>query len=162
MRRRPPPTYGGRGDPSRSGRRSCVRARRSGPCRGADRGAPEGVPWRRGWGEDREVIGLTRRKRLALLFLAIPIAIPLLFLLLDRLFPFPWQALDRPPAVVIADREGEPLRFLLPEDGRWRLPVRLAELPPELPRALVASEDQRFWRHPGVDPLAILRAAWSD
>src|SRR5947199_3896822 len=108
---------------------------------------------------------LRGRRGLLLLLLATPVALFLLFLvflLVDRLFPFPWPALERPPAVVIADREGEPLRFLLPEDGRWRLPVRLAELPPELPRALVASEDQRFWRHPGVDPLAILRAAWSD
>src|SRR5262249_15505486 len=99
---------------------------------------------------------------LLLALLVIPVALYLLFLLLDRLFPFPWQALDRPLAVGIPDRHGEPLRFLLPEDGRWRLPVRLAELPPELPRALVASEDQRFWHHPGIDPLAILRAAWSD
>ncbi|MEA2695213.1 MAG: penicillin-binding protein [Acidobacteriota bacterium] len=110
----------------------------------------------------RGLRGLTRKKRLALILLFTPIAILLLFLLLDRLSPFPWQALDRPPAVVIADREGEPLRFLLPEDGRWRLPVRLQDLPPELPRALVASEDQRFWHHPGVDPLAILRAGWAD
>jgi penicillin-binding protein 1C len=29
-----------------------------------------------------------------------------------------------------------------------------------VPRALVASEDQRFYRHFGVDPLAVLRAAW--
>jgi penicillin-binding protein 1C len=29
-------------------------------------------------------------------------------------------------------------------------------------RALVALEDKRFWSHHGVDPIAILRAAWSD
>ncbi len=28
--------------------------------------------------------------------------------------------------------------------------------------AFVAAEDQRFWRHPGIDPLAILRAAMSN
>ncbi|HYG63898.1 MAG TPA: penicillin-binding protein 1C, partial [Thermoanaerobaculia bacterium] len=99
----------------------------------------------------------------ASLLLVFALASPfLLFLLLDLLFPFPWEALEKPPAVVVLDRQGEPLRFFLPSDDRWRFPVRLSELPSELPRALVASEDQRFWRHPGVDPLAVLRAAWAN
>src|SRR5215217_7383969 len=70
--------------------------------------------------------------------------------------------LQRPPGVVVMDRHGEPLRFFLPADERWRCPVRLAELPPGLTKALVASEDQRFYRHFGVDPLAVMRAAWSN
>jgi penicillin-binding protein 1C len=64
--------------------------------------------------------------------------------------------------VVVTDRHGQPLRFFLPADQRWRLPVKLSELPPELPRALVASEDRRFYRHLGVDPFAVTRAAWSN
>jgi len=63
---------------------------------------------------------------------------------------------------VVTDRTGEPLRFFLPADHRWRFPVRLAELPPELPQALVASEDRRFRRHFGVDPIAVVRAAWAN
>ncbi|HEX9945187.1 MAG TPA: transglycosylase domain-containing protein, partial [Thermoanaerobaculia bacterium] len=86
----------------------------------------------------------------------------LLFSILDLVFPFPWENLQRPPAVVVMDRHGEPLRFFLPADDRWRFPVRLSELPAELPRALVASEDRRFYRHPGVDPVAVVRAAWSN
>ncbi|HSF40823.1 MAG TPA: penicillin-binding protein 1C [Thermoanaerobaculia bacterium] len=81
---------------------------------------------------------------------------------MDLVFPFPWEDLHRPPAVVVEDRMGEPLRFFLPADQRWRFPVRLEDLPPELPRALVASEDRRFWEHPGVDPAAVVRAAWSN
>lgn len=87
------------------------------------------------------------------------LALLLLPFLLDLLFPFPWAALDRPPALIVEDRAGEPLRFFLPADDHWRFPVRLSELPPELPKALVASEDRRFWSHPGVDLLAIFRAA---
>jgi len=86
-------------------------------------------------------------------------ALLLLPFLLDLLFPFPWAALERPPALIVEDRAGEPLRFFLPPDDHWRFPVRLSELPPELPKALVASEDRRFWSHPGVDLLAIFRAA---
>jgi penicillin-binding protein 1C len=84
------------------------------------------------------------------------------FAVLNLLFPFPWETLHRPPAIVVTDRTGEPLRFFLPADQRWRFPIRLSELPPELPRALVASEDRWFWRHPGVNPVAIARAAWSN
>jgi penicillin-binding protein 1C len=104
------------------------------------------------------------RRRLALgLAAGVLLASPWLwFRALDLAFPFPWEKLQRPPAVVVTDRHGEPLRFFLPADQRWRLPVRLAELPPEVRRALVASEDQRFYHHPGVDLLAVARAVWTD
>lgn len=32
--------------------------------------------------------------------------------------------------------------------------------PPRVVAATLALEDRRFWQHPGVDPVAILRAAW--
>jgi penicillin-binding protein 1C len=102
-----------------------------------------------------------RRVLLLILFL-LPL-LPFLWLaVLNLLFPFPWETLHRPPAVVVTDRVGEPLRFFLPADQRWRFPVKLSELPAELPRALVASEDRWFWRHPGVNPAAIARAAWAN
>jgi len=91
---------------------------------------------------------------LGLLFLA--------FLFLDLAFPFPWHRLDRPPAFEVTDLEGTPLRLFLPADERWRLPVTLDELPRELVAAVIASEDRRFGWHPGVDPLAMLRAAWTN
>ncbi len=96
-----------------------------------------------------------RGVRIALGVLAI-LLLPLLF---DLLVPFPYAELERPPALIVEDRNGEPLRFFLPADDHWRFPVRLSELPPELPKALVASEDRRFWSHPGVDLPAIGRAA---
>jgi len=41
------------------------------------------------------------------------------------------------------------------EYGYW--PV---EPPARVMRATLALEDRRFWLHPGVDPLAVLRAVW--
>ncbi|HEV2722205.1 MAG TPA: transglycosylase domain-containing protein, partial [Thermoanaerobaculia bacterium] len=81
---------------------------------------------------------------------------------LDRIFPFPEAKLHRPSAIVVYDRDGAPLRIILPPDGKVRIPIALDELPPELVRAVVASEDRWFWRHPGVNPIAVARAAWSN
>jgi penicillin-binding protein 1A len=36
--------------------------------------------------------------------------------------------------------------------------IRLADLPPYLPKAFIAIEDRRFYSHYGIDPLGILRA----
>ncbi|HEY7868050.1 MAG TPA: transglycosylase domain-containing protein, partial [Methylomirabilota bacterium] len=41
-------------------------------------------------------------------------------------------------------------------------PVHLAELPPSLRDAILATEDVRFYEHGGVDPRGILRALWTN
>jgi penicillin-binding protein 1C len=76
----------------------------------------------------------------------------------------PELAERRPPStgVVLRDRSAAVLRELRGDDGaraRW---ITLDEAGPRFPRALVAAEDLRFYRHPGVDPIAILRAALQD
>ncbi len=109
-----------------------------------ERKAPRGARWR--WAA-----------------LTLPFFLPvLLFFVLDRISPFPWDALRRPAAVVVEDREGEAVRFFLAADERWRMPVRVEEVPGELVRAVVAVEDRWFWRHPGVNPAAVARAAWAN
>src|SRR5947207_15868912 len=54
-------------------------------------------------------------------------------------------------------------------DGRpWfrldeqRHDVGLAEIAPDLQHAVVAIEDRRFYRHPGIDPIGVARAAYHD
>ncbi|MGA7980093.1 MAG: transglycosylase domain-containing protein, partial [Chromatiaceae bacterium] len=60
---------------------------------------------------------------------------------------------------LVLDRNGRLLRpFTLP-DGRWRLPVALEDVDPQLVRMLLAFEDHRFYEHRGVDPRALVRAA---
>src|SRR5574341_924778 len=39
-----------------------------------------------------------------------------------------------------------------------RIPVELSQVAPVLVQATIAAEDQRFHHHPGVDPIAMLRA----
>lgn len=43
-----------------------------------------------------------------------------------------------------------------------RIFVPLAAVPGPVKQAFIAAEDQNFWLHRGVDPLAILRAAYAD
>ncbi|MFC3132676.1 transglycosylase domain-containing protein, partial [Microbaculum marinum] len=60
----------------------------------------------------------------------------------------------------LRDRDGVLLRPFAIADGRWRLQADLASIDPRFVEMLLAYEDRRFADHPGVDPLALLRAAW--
>jgi penicillin-binding protein 1C len=59
----------------------------------------------------------------------------------------------------VTDRNGKLLRAYTTGDGRWRLPVRIADVDPRFFDMLFAYEDKRFRQHHGVDALALLRAA---
>ncbi|WP_241094984.1 penicillin-binding protein 1C [Marinicauda algicola] len=83
-----------------------------------------------------------------------------LLLALDALFPPPIER-GRVVSTVVADREGRALRAFPVEDGRWRLAADLTRLDPDFVEALIAVEDARFRSHPGVDPLAVVRAGLS-
>jgi penicillin-binding protein 1C len=61
----------------------------------------------------------------------------------------------------ILDRDGNLVRHARGEGGTLGLPVRLEDVSPDVVRALLAAEDRRFRAHPGVDPIAMLRAATS-
>jgi penicillin-binding protein 1C len=70
----------------------------------------------------------------------------------------PRQLFTAPLAYVLVDRQGELLGARIAADGQWRFPPH-ADVPDKFATALVAYEDKRFWHHPGVDPLALARAA---
>jgi penicillin-binding protein 1C len=59
----------------------------------------------------------------------------------------------------VVDRNGVLLRAFTMPDGRWRLPVQESEVDPRFIAMLIAYEDQRFYRHHGVDVLSLGRAA---
>jgi len=58
----------------------------------------------------------------------------------------------------VMDRDGQPIRELRSKDGKLSSRVSLRELSSQVVPALIAAEDARFYRHPGVDPLSMLRA----
>jgi len=84
-------------------------------------------------------------------------------------FAFAWWVVAIGPAprgegivysTQVVDREGRLLRAYAAADGRWRLPATVEDVDPRFLRMLFAYEDKRFYSHHGVDPLAVLRAAW--
>ena len=58
------------------------------------------------------------------------------------------------------DRDGRLLRAYLTTEGRWRLPATRDDVDPRFLEALLLYEDKRFFAHHGVDPRAMLRAAY--
>ncbi len=84
-----------------------------------------------------------------------------LLLWFARDLPRPESALDavRRPSLTLTDRAGHVVASYGDVVGET---VRLADLPPFLPQAVVAVEDRRFWQHGGIDVIGILRAAIVD
>ena len=73
------------------------------------------------------------------------------------------EATDLPPLLAetsteIRDRNGLLLRAYTVEDGLWRLGAAPAQVDRRFIDMLIAYEDKRFYRHAGIDPLALLRA----
>lgn len=85
-------------------------------------------------------------------------ALAFVVLLLDRLFPPPLPEFDADFATVVTARDGRPLRAFPDRNGVWRLPVDVDQVSPLYVEALLTYEDRWFWQHPGVNPIAALRA----
>ena len=101
-----------------------------------------------------------RRRARALRWLRRSAAALLVLLLaavaLDRLFPLPLPKPDGGSTVVLA-RDGTPLRAFADSDGVWRYPATVGTVSPLYLQALLGYEDRWFYRHPGVNPYALLR-----
>ncbi|WP_416260743.1 peptidoglycan glycosyltransferase PbpC [Gibbsiella quercinecans] len=100
---------------------------------------------------------LRRRWLRWLLAICLP---PLLLWWADRQWPLPLAEVQM--ARVVTAEDGTPLWRYADSDGVWRYPVTLADVSPYYLQALLTYEDRWFYRHPGVNPLSLLRAAWQD
>jgi penicillin-binding protein 1C len=76
-----------------------------------------------------------------------------------------WLALPKPPLLdgisfsqSVRDRNGKLLRVTLSADQKFRLRTPLHEISPALIDATVHYEDKYYQRHPGINPVALLRS----
>lgn len=90
------------------------------------------------------------------------IIIVLLFLLFWGIYHFlPPYRFTKPVSTVVFDRNGELLGARIATDGQWRFPVSLA-VPEKFKICLIEFEDQYYYRHPGINPLSIVRATYQN
>ncbi len=68
-------------------------------------------------------------------------------------------SLNQPPGITFLDRDGQ---VIATRGSRRGQVVGLAEMPAYVPEAFLAAEDRRFYSHPGVDVIGVLRAARAD
>ncbi len=80
--------------------------------------------------------------------------------LADRLWPLPLPRDDL--ARVVLAEDGTPLWRFADANGVWRYPVSNEQVSPYYLEALLTYEDRWFYSHPGVNPLALLRATWQN
>jgi penicillin-binding protein 1C len=81
-----------------------------------------------------------------------------------------WIRFGPPPAIeqvrflstTILDRNGVVISEPLSERGNRGEWLEAGDLPENIARATLAAEDRRFYRHPGVDPVAVTRAFWQN
>jgi penicillin-binding protein 1C len=79
---------------------------------------------------------------------------------------FVWLALPKPPLLhgisfsqCVRDRNGKLLRVTLTTDQKFRVWTPLQKISPALIDATLRYEDKYYARHPGVNPVALLRSA---
>jgi penicillin-binding protein 1C len=91
--------------------------------------------------------------------LATAALVALAFGVLWMVFPYDTKPLYQIPAgVTWHDRDGIPLRVRLADGGFDSAPGYHYRGDDWIGKAMVAAEDQRFWSHHGVDPMAVARA----
>lgn len=90
---------------------------------------------------------------------AVALGLVLLFFAWDLPRPEVALAATRRPSVTLLAADGA---MLATQGDLYGERVRLRDLPPYLPAALLAVEDRRFRTHFGLDPWGIARAAWAN
>lgn len=77
--------------------------------------------------------------------------------------PLPDPLFEPDYSTVVFDERGRILRMFLNGGDQWCFPHRAnADVPLALEQAVLLFEDRRFYKHPGVDPLALLRAVYQN
>ena len=80
----------------------------------------------------------------------------LLFYISNLLFPLPDKI---EYSTIITDNKGEVIHAFLTKDEKWRMKTNLDEISPLLRQTIVAKEDKYFFYHPGINPVAMGKAA---
>src|SRR5436190_58962 len=99
------------------------------------------------------------RKKIFRIFLY-AVLIPLfLFLFLNLIFPL---KVNIQYSQTITASDGTVLHSFLSSDEKWRMKTELNEITPLLKKTIIDKEDKYFYYHPGINPIAIVRALFNN
>ncbi len=98
------------------------------------------------------------RKLLLTFFLLTSVFIFFIYTLSFFLEPLPLERYTTTSKVILDDNNDYLNQYLTPK-GYWRLTTHSQDLQKLHLKGLLAYEDKRFFSHPGVDPVALIRAA---
>ncbi len=92
------------------------------------------------------------------------ILITFLFLiLLYSIVPLPDPLFERNYSTVVTDERGKILRVFLNINQQWHFPPQKnLNIPLKLKKAILLFEDRYFYKHPGVNPVALVRALFQN
>jgi penicillin-binding protein 1C len=98
-------------------------------------------------------------RRIVLLILLFP---AIAFIILNRIFPLPDIYGEKDFSKVVLDAGGRPIRYFADSNGEWRHRVDISEVSDRYLEALIEYEDKYFYKHPGVNPFSLVRAAYQN
>ena len=78
------------------------------------------------------------------------------------LMPLPVNLLTRPNSVFVYSSEGKLLTGFTSSDRFWRLPAKLEDMSPKAVSGLIEIEDRFFYRHPGINPVSLVKSAFAN
>jgi len=85
----------------------------------------------------------------------------LLTLLIIYWLCLPSKLFNNPTSTVIEDRTGLLLGAKIANDGQWRFPYN-TNVPEKFKIAILEFEDRHFYKHPGINPISLIRATFQN
>lgn len=79
------------------------------------------------------------------------------------LIPFPSPFFGADYSTVVVDENSQILKVFLNDDEQWCLPPsKNDDIPLKLEKAVLTYEDRYFYKHPGINPVSLLRALYQN
>src|SRR5271169_2858301 len=79
-----------------------------------------------------------------------------------RFTPLPVEKLRGDYSTAYLASDGSLLKLTLSKSGKYRLPLKLEDISPQVVKGFTAYEDRWFYWHFGVNPVALGRAVFLD
>ena len=84
-----------------------------------------------------------------------------LFFLIWFYFALPKPLFHQPYATLLLSNQNELLGAQIAQDGQWRFPMN-DSVPYKFKKCLISFEDAYFYKHPGVNPVSLVKALYQD